>query len=368
MSKARELAELGAVYDSGALSNRNLLINGAMQVSQRGSSFTAPNNVYTLDRFQVFQATGAVFDVKTSTDAPDGFESSLEIDCTTAAASPAAGAYFQMVQRIEGYNVQQFAYGTSSAKKITLSFYVKSNKTGTYQVNFRKTASTAQMANKTYTINSANTWERKSVTVDGATGFSLTGGNVEGFMVDWWYHSGTDYTSGSGSETYIAASGTNYNAYGTANLGDSTSNYLRMTGVQLEVGTEATPFEHRSFGQELALCERYFQKYNYSSNINTADTQNTLPLVAAYAGDTGYAGHKLTATMRTSPTFSASAANTWQFYSGGASLAASEMTAYETGPSMWGQKYVATSNFTGGYAVYGRALTTSSYYQFDAEI
>jgi len=260
MSKARELAELGAVYDSGALSNRNLLINGAMQVAQRGSSFTAPNNIYTLDRFQVFQATGAVFDVKTSTDAPDGFESSLEIDCTTAAASPAAGAYFQMVQRIEGYNVQQFAYGTSSAKKITLSFYVKSNKTGTYQVNFRKTASTAQMANKTYTINSANTWERKSVTVDGATGFSLTGGNVEGLMIDWWYHSGTNFSSGSGSETYIAFAANNYNANGTANLGDNTSNYLRMTGVQLELGTEATPFEHRSFGDELARCQRYYFK------------------------------------------------------------------------------------------------------------
>lgn len=239
--------------------NRNIIINGAMIMAQRGATFTAPNAAYTLDRYQVYQANGAVFDIKFSTDAPDGFESSLEIDCTTAAASPAAGAYFQMLQRIEGYNVQQLAYGTSSAKKITLSFYVKSNKTGTYQVNFRSTSAT-QMANKTYTINSADTWERKSVTVDGATGFSLAGGNAEGLMVDWWYHSGSDYTSGSGSETYIALAASNYNANATANLGDNTSNYLRMTGVQLEVGDTVTPFEHRTYSDELARCQRYFYR------------------------------------------------------------------------------------------------------------
>jgi hypothetical protein len=258
MSNQSELAQLASVFAGSALSNRNLIINGAMQVSQRGSTFTAPDGAYTLDRYQVYQANGAVFDIKTSTDAPDGFEGSLEIDCTTAAASPAAGAYFQMLQRIEGYNVQQLAYGTSSAKKITLSFYVKSNKTGTYQVNFRRSTATAQMANKTYTINSADTWERKSVTVDGATGFSLTGGNAEGLMIDWWYHSGTNFTSGSGSETYIALASTNYNANGTANLGDNTSNYLRMTGVQLEVGDTATPFEHIPYSDQLARCQRYY--------------------------------------------------------------------------------------------------------------
>jgi hypothetical protein len=260
MSKARELANLGNAYSDGALSNRNLIINGAMQVAQRGTSFTAPNGPYTLDRYQVYQANGAVFDVKTSTDAPDGFESSLEIDCTTAAASPAAGAYFQMVHRIEGYNVQQLAYGTSSAKKITLSFYVKSNKTGTYQVNFRRNTAPAQMANKTYTINSADTWERKSITVDGATGFSLTGGNAEGLMIDWWYHSGTSYSSGSFSETYIPLVAANYNANGTANLGDNTSNYLRMTGVMLEIGDTSTPFEHRSYADQLQACQRYYCK------------------------------------------------------------------------------------------------------------
>ena len=305
MSKARQLADLGNVYDDGALSNRNMVVNGSMIVAQRGTNFTAPDGAYTLDRYQVYQANGAVFDVKTSTDAPDGFESSLEIDCTTAAASPAAGAYFQMVHKIEGYNVQQLAYGTSSAKKITLSFYVKSNKTGTYQVNFRRNTAPAQMANKTYTINSADTWERKSITVDGATGFSLTGGNAEGLMIDWWYHSGTSYSSGSGSETYIALASTNYNANGTANLGDNTSNYLRMTGVQLEIGDTATPFEHpRSYGDELARCQRYY---------------NSVPAhyLTYYTSTSCISNVTYPVTMRAAPTVTIGSNNNGSIVSGG---------------------------------------------------
>ena len=294
MSKARQLADLGNVYDDGALSNRNMVVNGSMIVAQRGTNFTAPDGAYTLDRYQVYQANGAVFDVKTSTDAPDGFESSLEIDCTTAAASPAAGAYFQMVHKIEGYNVQQLAYGTSSAKKITLSFYVKSNKTGTYQVNFRRNTAPAQMANKTYTINSADTWERKSITVDGATGFSLTGGNAEGLMIDWWYHSGTSYSSGSGSETYIALASTNYNANGTANLGDNTSNYLRMTGVQLEIGDSSTPFEHRSYADQLQACQRYY----FSSD----EADSFISAFDVTSGNGYYFTIMNPVTMRTGPT------------------------------------------------------------------
>jgi hypothetical protein len=282
------------------LGRRNLIINGAMNVAQRGSTFTAPNGAYTLDRFQVYQANGAVFDVNKSTDAPDGFSNSLELDCTTAASSPASGAYVQMVTRIEGQDLQELAYGTSSAKKITLSFWVKSNKTGTYQVNFRKTQSTAQMANKTYTINTADTWEYKSVTVDGATGFSLVTDNTLGLMIDWWYHSGTNFSSGSGSETYIAFSNTNYNNYATATLGDNTSNYLRMTGVQLEVGDTATDFEHRSYGEELSLCQRYCFVFTQASG----EYGGLITAANAYSTTNMQGGRSLPVTMRAKPTLS----------------------------------------------------------------
>ena len=376
MSKARELAELGTAYDSGALSNRNVIINGAMQCWQRATAATTTANGYsTVDRWKHFESGAGAYTTEQSTDHPTGTGYSLKFQVTTADTSIAAGEYAFTETNLEGQNLQQLQYGTSTAKDVTVSFWVKSNKTGIYCVALYKHAGTgtAYMYRKEYTISAANTWEKKVVTISPTAGSTalitasagaVPNSNAMGlslvFGLAWGsnYH-GTDNTWQTGS------------GYGTSNQVnwmDSTSNNFYLAEVQLEAGTEATPFEHRSFGQELALCERYFQKYNYSSNINTADTQNTLPLVAAYAGDTGYAGHKLTATMRTSPTFSASAANTWQFYSGGASLAASEMTAYETGPSMWGQKYVATSNFTSGYAVYGRALTTSSYYQFDAEL
>jgi hypothetical protein len=293
------------------LGRRNLIINGAMNVAQRGSTFTAPNGAYTLDRFQVYQANGAVFDVNTSTDAPDGFSNSLELDCTTAASSPASGAYVQMVTRIEGQDLQELAYGTSSAKKITLSFWVKSNKTGTYQVNFRKTQSTAQMANKTYTINTADTWEYKSVTVDGATGFSLVTDNTQGLMIDWWYHSGTNFSSGSGSETYIAFSNTNYNNYATATLGDNTSNYLRMTGVQLEVGDTATDFEHRSFGEEFAACQRYFYLMGSGTTFGSAQSGSGA-YTRMYAQP---ARHPVA--MRADPSFSFITGGSSYFVSGG---------------------------------------------------
>jgi len=293
------------------LGRRNLIINGAMNVAQRGSTFTTPNGDYTLDRFQVYQANGAVFDVNTSTDAPDGFSNSLELDCTTASSSPASGAYTQMVQRIEGQDLQELAYGTSSAKKITLSFWVKSNKTGTYQVNFRKTQSTAQMANKTYTINTADTWEYKSVTVDGATGFSLVTDNTQGLMIDWWYHSGTDFSSGSGSETYITFSNTNYNNGATANLGDNTSNYLRMTGVQLEVGDTATDFEHRSFGEEFAACQRYFYLMGSGTTFGSAQSGSGA-YTRMYAQP---ARHPVA--MRADPSFSFITGGSSYFVSGG---------------------------------------------------
>jgi hypothetical protein len=316
----------GVTPNSDVVKGRNLIINGAMNVAQRGSTFTAPNGAYTSDRYQFYQANGAVFDVKTSTDAPDGFGGSLEVDCTTAAASPASNSYAQMVQRIEGQDLQVLAYGTSSAKKITLSFWVKSNKTGNYQVNFRKTQSPAQMANKTYTINAADTWEYKSVTVDGATGFSLVTDNTQGLMVDWWYHSGTDYSSGSGSETYIAFSGSNYNSNGTANLGDNTSNYLRMTGVKLEVGSVATEFDHRSYGEELSLCQRYF--FNPLFGRTTGSIYYPINFNQVSTGNNGLLRWQVTfpVSMRTSPTlthsltdakFQTSAPNgtdNWAFY------------------------------------------------------
>ena len=362
----------GGVDSTTNLGRRNLIINGAMNVAQRGSTFTAPNGAYTLDRYQFYQANGAVFDAKTSTDAPAGFSGSLEVDCTTAAASPASNAYAQMVQRIEGQDLQGLAYGTSSAKKITLSFWVKSNKTGTYQVNFRKTQSPAQMANKTYTINAADTWEYKSVTVDGTTGFSLVTDNTQGLMIDWWYHSGTDFSSGSGSETYIAFSGSNYNNGGTANLGDNTSNYLRMTGVQLEIGDTATPFEHRSYGEELSLCQRYYQIWGAKGT-----NYHAMPMWI-YGSVQASTAIDLPKDMRTSPTITrvgnignssgaSVGTSTWAMYYAGAWVGCNAFSTSEISPTSFRLDADSFNNMSSGGAC-GMYGGTDCYLTLEAEL
>ena len=372
MSRQSELAELSRIYDSSALSNRNLIINGAMNVAQRDTQVTSvtSNGYKTLDRMRFSENSlgTAAFTHEQVTDAPDGFANSFKLTCTTAEGSVGAADACRAIEyRIEGQDVQQLQYGTSSAKKLTLSFYVKSSLTGTYTIALYRNETQTRVITATYTINSANTWEYKTITFDGDTSSVITNDNARRLQIYWVVGSGSDYTS-TDSTSWIDYVSGGFHYGQTAQFQNTLNATWQITGVQLEVGDTATPFEHRSYGDELQKCQRYFQKYNYSSSLSDADAQNTLPLVAAYSGGVGYAGHKLTQTMRTSPTFSASAANTWVFYANGSSYTPSEMTAYETGPSMWGQKYTATTNFTAGNAVYGRANSTSSYYQFDAEL
>ena len=243
---------------------RNIVINGGMQISQRGTSFSVSDNIYTLDRFLTeFSGLGA-FTLTQSTDAPDGFGNSLKLDCTTADASPASGDVFQLFYRIEGQNLQQLKKGTSSAEKVTLSFFVKSNKTGNMQVNLRDANS--RIIGATYAISSANTWERKTITFDGDTSGSIANDNTSELTIEFPVGSGSNYTSGAVPTAWEASSDADRNAGSNINIADNTANEWYLTGLQLEVGSQATPFEHRSFGEELALCRRYyFQKINGNS-------------------------------------------------------------------------------------------------------
>jgi len=275
MSKARELAELGAVYDSGALSNRNLLINGAMQVNQRGTQTVnaSATTGYGPDRFRLNAGGGIdefVGTIAQDSDVPSGsgFSNSLKITTTTAENAISAGEYIYLHQTIEAQNLQQLAYGTSSAKKVTLSFWVKSTITGTFAVGLYKPDSTSQIHNKTYTINSASTWEYKTITYEANTlsGGAIANDNGAGIEVAWHLAVGSTYKgtdTSSGWANYAAATwGT---GQGTDAVITTTNATFQITGVQLELGTEATPFEHRSFGQELALCQRYYQDNDAST-------------------------------------------------------------------------------------------------------
>ena len=261
MSKARQLADLGNVYDDGALSHRNLIINGACTVAQRSSSVTGIQSYgyHTTDRFLLSILTLGTWTVETSTDAPDGFSNSHKITCTTADASPAAGDYLFIEQRLEGQNLQQLKKGTANALPVTLSFWVKSNKTGTYIAEFDD-ADNSRNINLSYTVNSSGVWEYKTITFDGDTSGVLD--NDAGFSarICWWLAGGSNFTSGTLATSWESTVNAN-RAVNNVNLADTTSNYFAITGVQLEIGDTATPFEHRSYGDELARCQRYYQVF-----------------------------------------------------------------------------------------------------------
>ena len=238
---------------------RNLLYNGAMQVAQRGTSVSSQyvSNYYTVDRWQWFSnATGARWDMAQDTDAPDGFSNSWKITCSQALASPASGDYYQVSQRLEGYDIQHLAKGLSNAKQVTLSFWVKSNVTGTYIARLLDQNNRA--IHRSYTVNTVNTWEYKTLTYAGDTSGTITSANTEGWRLTFWLGSGSSYNSGTLQTSWGSYVPTN-SAVGNVNLASAVNNYWQITGVQLELGDKATPFEHRSFGEELALCERYYQ-------------------------------------------------------------------------------------------------------------
>ena len=268
MSKARGLADLGNVYDDGALSNRSLIINGAMTVAQRGTSATLLSGNFTLDRFKVQNSLldNLVGTMTQDSDAPDGFANSLKITTTTAETAIAADEYFYVTQFIEAQNLQQLSFGSSAAKDITVSFWIKSTQTGVFAVSLY-TADNSRVANSTYTISSASTWEYKTITFTGDTAGAINNDNGIGMYVNFHLAAGTNFNSDPTDEAFEAYSDAKW-AGGHVQNGVITtaSATWQITGVQLEVGDTATPFEHRSYGDELARCQRYFYRMTFGTN------------------------------------------------------------------------------------------------------
>jgi len=252
---------------AGALSNRNLVQNGAMTVSQRStskSSLTSGNN-YILDRWRTYIQNIGTYTISQASDAPAGFKYSYKIQCTTADASPAAADDMSFYCPFEGQDLQQLKKGTSSAESLTLSFWIKSNKTATGQVNIRDQDNN-RLISGTYTVSASGTWEYKTITFPGDTTGALDNDNAASISIQWYLDSGSNFSSGSMNTTWGADS-TNKRNVNNFGLASSTNNYWQITGIQLEVGSKATSFEHRSFGDELSRCQRYFHK---SGEIGTA--------------------------------------------------------------------------------------------------
>ena len=229
---------------------RNLIDNGAMRVAQRGTYFpNVANNAYTLDRFMLIHPYGDYFDVTQSTDSPDGFSKSYKLDINTVDSSIGSGQYVAIRQRIEAQNLQQLAFGTSAAKTITLSFYVRSNKTGTFAINIQQTDNSSKQVSAPYTINSADTWERKTFTFAGDTSGVINDDTGTGLTILWWLSAGSTFNSGTSRSTFTAHADADAAVGCNVNILDSTSNNFYLTGVQLEVGSVATDFEHKSFDE-----------------------------------------------------------------------------------------------------------------------
>ena len=245
------------------LGRRNLLINGAMQVWQRGTSFTGVNSVaYHTDRFQSYNSSNASGEstVSKSTDAPDGFGNSYKLEVTTADSSLHVSAEYGLYHYFEGQDLQGLKKGTSDAKSLTASFWVKSSVTGTFIVELMDNDNSNRHINKSYTINAANTWEYKTITFEGDTVGALDNNNNNSFHINWWLGGGTSFTSGTLQTSWGTLSQAN-RAGGQTNVHATVGNTWQITGVQLEAGDTATPFEHRSYGEELSLCQRYYLQY-----------------------------------------------------------------------------------------------------------
>lgn len=238
---------------------RNIVINGSMDISQRATStqFTGAG-YHALDRWQVYISSLGTHTMSQDSSVPtgQGFSKSLKIACDTADSSPAAGDQFYLRTKFEGQNLQYLRYGTSSAQKLTLSFWVKSNKTTTASVQLQD-HDNSKMVTKSYTINTADTWEKKTITFNANTSNSFTNDNNLSLDVRWWLDSGSDFTSGTPSGDWEANDNTKRNN-NNLGLASSDTNTFFLTGVQLEAGDTASDFEFLPHDVNLQRCQRYY--------------------------------------------------------------------------------------------------------------
>lgn len=267
----------GVTYNDGSLQSsaptvgKNRIINGDMRIHQRGGTITMSTGNYNLDRFFSYTSTDGAQTAEQSTETPVGFKNSLKVTTTTADASIAAGQRTSIIHRVEGNNISDLDWGTSDAKTVTLSFWVRSSITGTHGGAVGN-GSDNRAYPFTYAISSADTWEKKTITIPGDTTGTWATDNGRSLQIAWGLGVGTTYSGTAGaweSADRNSATGATTGVIGTVNA------TWFLTGVQLEIGTTATPFENLQYGQQFVLCQRYFEtSYDYGVPFGTAPAQN----------------------------------------------------------------------------------------------
>jgi hypothetical protein len=274
-----------ALYAQSQYPYRNLLYNGAMQVAQRGTSTASltSGGYYTADRWNTLLSGAGTWTQSVENDAPtgSGLRKSLKMLCTTAQASLAAGAVGLIQQKLEGQDLQRIAKGTSSAQALTMSFWVKSNVTGTFIVAFYDNDNTRQVS-KSYTISASGTWEKKEIAFPADTTGAFDNDNAASLNVNFWLVAGSSNTSGTLATSWASNVDAN-TAVGQTNLASATNNYWQVTGVQLEAGGVSTPFEFLPFGDELARCQRYFEKWSSFTVSGYTNATNSVYVFLPFA-------------------------------------------------------------------------------------
>ena len=281
MSKAAELAAL--IGSQTAQGDKNFVINGGMTINQRGSSTGVTNagsGYHGPDRYK-FNEDGtmtAVVSIERETLTSgnafnDGHLYAYKLSVTTADTAVAADIFTRITHRFERDNLASLSKGTSSAKSVTLSFWVKATVTGTNVVEFFDQVNSRQVG-ATYTISSSNTWEYKTVTFPGDTSGALGSGNTLAAEINFVLQAGSNYTSGTLDTSWASETAANRAAGHNSNHFSSTSNTFHFTGVQLEIGEVATPFEHEEIATTLAKCQRYFTKSDFQSVVPAQGSDN----------------------------------------------------------------------------------------------
>jgi hypothetical protein len=372
MTKARDLADLGNktsldeindAYDAGALSNRNLIINGAMNVAQRGTSFSGTSggaeSHFATDRWRYGHKTGTVTITQNGVSDLAGFQNSVKIQ-VTGTGTAATGDQDLLETKIEGQDLQRAGWGQTGAKDLILSFYYKSNSTDNRVAWFYNPQRGRDFA-VIFASSAVNTWERITINIPADQAFNDSNG--AGLYIRVVLSSGSQFTTGLAS-TWSAIGNDRY--AGVANFHSSTSNYVEFTGVQLEVGDTATPtpFEHRSYGDELAKCQRYYYKHidGDTSQVGLGDHWSTTQL------DVGFS---FPVTMRATPTLIQSGGSDhFESYGGGGEVRRPTGNWQHWRPTVTRAALYATSNsnVTAGKATRVISIHSDAFLGFDAEL
>ena len=330
----------GVASPPNSMGFRNRIINGDMRIDQRnaGASVTVNSTTtqYAVDRIQGRGDSVGVFTIQQSSTVPAGFSNSLAVTVTTADSSIAAGRIYFLRQNIEGYNVADFNFGSSNAKTITLSFWVRSSLTGTFAGSLANNSFNRSYP-FTYTISSANTWEQKSVTVSGDQSGTWTTTNSSGLRVIWSLGAGSTFVTTANAW----ASGEYYGATGQTNLISTSGATFYITGVQLEAGTVASPFERRDYGRELAMCQRYYQYWG-----GTASYERIAAGYATSATAMEVFVPRFSVVMRSAPSLSANSVSNFRASEASGSFTATVISISQAAPNSCGISVTVASGLT----------------------